>query len=205
MNRLYYKARAGGRSSQTDSRPRATADLAPTGIAERTPENHGGPCHATTTTARWLRRRPQRRLPVPVSRRLSRQLSRAWLPRMTSVPAASAIVSAPCPLRRCDIAALACEGSAAARKRAEELIALHNPTPVWAVSNILLSPDLLGKMLATLNLSDYAAAAVCKTWACTWREMVRARASCCGCALRNIGRCARSRPASGYRRSRSTA
>ena len=74
-----------------------------------------------------------------------------------------------------DIAALACEGSAAARKRAEELIALHNPTPVWAVSNILLSPDLLGKMMATLNLSDCAAATVCKTWACTWREMVRAR------------------------------
>jgi len=86
--------------------------------------------------------------------------------RLSALPAAALL----------DIAALACEGSAAARKRAEELIALHNPTPVWAVSNILLSPDLLGKMMATLNLSDYAAAAVCKTWACTWREMVRARA-----------------------------
>lgn len=74
-----------------------------------------------------------------------------------------------------DIAAVACETSAAARKKSDELLALHSPTPAWAVSKVLLSPELLHVIMATLDLSDHAVAAVCPAWKRAWADMIDCR------------------------------
>ena len=74
-----------------------------------------------------------------------------------------------------DVAAVACEESAAARKKGDELLAVYNPTPAWVVTNVLLSRELLGTIMATLDLSTCAAAVVCQAWKRAWADMIEQR------------------------------
>ena len=53
-----------------------------------------------------------------------------------------------------DIAAVACEESAAARKKSDELLAVYTPTPAVLVSKVLLSPELLGMVSANFRTRD---------------------------------------------------
>eukprot|EP00966_Prymnesium_polylepis_P136652 3157710-Prymnesium_polylepis.1 len=58
-----------------------------------------------------------------------------------------------------ELCAYACDASAADSRRAADLaLATHDPLPQWAV-DVLLSPDLLPRVFAALELADYAAAA----------------------------------------------
>ena len=59
------------------------------------------------------------------------------------------------------LAELAAEALAACpqlQRKAERSLALHAPVPAWAVSSVLLDPDLLPCMMASLRLEEGAAA-----------------------------------------------
>ena len=50
----------------------------------------------------------------------------------------------------------------------EAALALHAPVPEWAVTLVLLFPDIIQLILAHLDLEDCAAGAVCATWRQAW-------------------------------------
>ena len=68
-----------------------------------------------------------------------------------------------------ECAALLCANSPADAARAEAALAAHQPVPQWAVEGVLLSTDLLPRLLAPLASGDGAAAAACSAWAAGWR------------------------------------
>ena len=58
--------------------------------------------------------------------------------------------------------------SRACRQRVENIFATHTPVPQWAVSGVLLSPDLLHAIFAPFVVEDGRVAAVCKVWHAAW-------------------------------------
>ena len=58
----------------------------------------------------------------------------------------------------------------ATREAANKFLCTHCPVPSWAIFGVLLSPDLLPKLFATLAYDNCAAAAVCKSWRRCWLE-----------------------------------
>lgn len=58
------------------------------------------------------------------------------------------------------------------RRTANALMAQHTPLPEWAVSDVLLSPDLAMHLLSTVEVRDHAVAAVCSVWCAAWRAKV---------------------------------
>ena len=56
------------------------------------------------------------------------------------------------------------------RNMGEDRMALHSPLPEWAVTDVLLSPDLLVSVLSTLTVRDGYTASVCKAWQLAWKE-----------------------------------
>uniref|UniRef100_A0A7S3WYA5 SMP-30/Gluconolactonase/LRE-like region domain-containing protein n=1 Tax=Emiliania huxleyi TaxID=2903 RepID=A0A7S3WYA5_EMIHU len=77
-----------------------------------------------------------------------------------------------------DLAALAApaiSADAELSKEADRRIALHAPIPEWALSKVLVSQDLAPLILNQLEVGDYAAAKVCKTWRCGWLATVAQR------------------------------
>ena len=70
-----------------------------------------------------------------------------------------------------ELAALAAEAIAQCPdvlKQAEQRMAWHAPVPMWIVTNILLSADLVAALMAGLQLEDCAAASVCTAWRDGW-------------------------------------
>ena len=68
-----------------------------------------------------------------------------------------------------EIAAAGCEASTEVKDRAEALLAAQ------AVEKVLLSIDLVPHLLASLQLEDGAAAAVCSRWAEGWKATSEGR------------------------------
>ena len=99
----------------------------------------------------------------PPSSRLAARL--ALLPHDVLVQSLSHRALAEC-------AALLCANSPADAARAEAALAAHQPVPQWAVEGVLLSTDLLPRLLAPLASGpvsgDGAAAAACSAWAAGW-------------------------------------
>ena len=67
-----------------------------------------------------------------------------------------------------DLAARAIFASGDVRRAADDALALHDPTPAWAVDRILTSPDLVQYILRYADLQYVAAAAACKAWYKGW-------------------------------------
>ena len=53
------------------------------------------------------------------------------------------------------------------------LLHQHQPLPKECVDAVLLSPDLLPHLFETLELCDWAAAAVCSGWAAAWAGLLQ--------------------------------
>ena len=49
------------------------------------------------------------------------------------------------------------------------------PVPEWAVTSVLLSPDLIPHLFASLEAKDCAAARVCKAWRQGWVDTLHLR------------------------------
>ncbi|EOD12839.1 hypothetical protein EMIHUDRAFT_104010 [Emiliania huxleyi CCMP1516] len=65
-----------------------------------------------------------------------------------------------------ELTARMCHASADALSLANAALSEH--VPPWAVEDVLLSPDLLPRIFATLELEDGAAAAACSAWLRCW-------------------------------------
>ena len=65
-----------------------------------------------------------------------------------------------------ELTARMCHASADALSLANAALSEH--VPPWAVEDVLLSPDLLPRVFATLELEDGAAAAACSAWCQQW-------------------------------------
>ena len=61
-----------------------------------------------------------------------------------------------------ELAASLCCTNDATRRTADSTLALHDPTPAWAIERILTSPDLVLCIFAHVELQDGVAAATCK-------------------------------------------
>ena len=67
-----------------------------------------------------------------------------------------------------DLAARLCSESPALQAIADECIAAHKQLPHELVEGVLLSPDLVPRILGPLGMNDAAAAAVCSQWLLGW-------------------------------------
>ena len=67
-----------------------------------------------------------------------------------------------------DLAARLCSESPALQAIADECIAAHKQLPHELVEGVLLSPDLVPRILGPLGMGDAAAAAVCSQWLLGW-------------------------------------
>lgn len=65
----------------------------------------------------------------------------------------------------------ACGRSDHVRRAAERAAVQHNPIPQWAVTGVLMSPDLLVHVLEPLEVWHGAAGCVCKSWAQVWKKI----------------------------------
>jgi len=74
-----------------------------------------------------------------------------------------------------EIAAAGCEASTQVKNRADGILAAHKLLAQWAVEGVLLSNDLVPRLLAPLQLEDGAAAAVCSRWAAGWKATSEGR------------------------------
>jgi hypothetical protein len=68
-----------------------------------------------------------------------------------------------------ELAARLCSDSPALQAAAEECMAAHTPLPHELVERVLLSPDLVPRLLGPLEAEDGAAAAVCSQWLVGWK------------------------------------
>ena len=68
-----------------------------------------------------------------------------------------------------ELAARLCSESPALEAAAEECMAAHHPLPYEMVERVLLSPDLVPRILGPLEVEDGAAAAVCSQWLDGWK------------------------------------
>ena len=79
------------------------------------------------------------------------------------------------------VAAIGCSESRAAMAEANRMLSAAKPLPSWAVDSVLLSPDLLPKLMSFCvgrdqgnsrrvsdELQDKAAPAVCRAWCAAW-------------------------------------
>ena len=55
-------------------------------------------------------------------------------------------------------------------RKAEARLATVAPVPEWAVTQVLLSGDLLPPIMASMRVNDVAAAMVCKAWHRSWQD-----------------------------------
>ena len=70
------------------------------------------------------------------------------------------------------IASAACEQHPPTLSHANTLFSARFPLPAWIASDVLLSPDLMGKILSELSWRQRAAAArVCSDWNHNWRTV----------------------------------
>ena len=67
-----------------------------------------------------------------------------------------------------ELAASLCCTNEATRRTADSTLALHDPTPAWAIERILTSPDLVQCIFAHVEIYDGVAAATCKAWKRGW-------------------------------------
>ena len=67
-----------------------------------------------------------------------------------------------------ELAASLCCTNDATRRTADSTLALHDPTPAWAIERILTSPDLVQCIFAHVEMQDHAGARVCKAWKRGW-------------------------------------
>eukprot|EP00908_Phaeocystis_cordata_P012428 Transcript_23407.p1 GENE.Transcript_23407~~Transcript_23407.p1 ORF type:complete len:368 (-),score=115.85 Transcript_23407:35-1138(-) len=72
-----------------------------------------------------------------------------------------------------ELAAAGCAADARLAQRADVLLHQHQPLPKECVDAVLLSPDLLPHLFETLELCDWAAAAVCSGWAAAWAGLLQ--------------------------------
>ena len=72
-----------------------------------------------------------------------------------------------------ELAAAGCAADARLAQRADVLLHQHQPLPKECVDAVLLSPDLLPHLFETLELCDWAAAAVCSRWAAAWAGLLQ--------------------------------
>ena len=56
-----------------------------------------------------------------------------------------------------------------AQRRIDACCAEHDPLPAWAVSDVLLSPDLLPHIFAHVEMKEHLAALACTAWRDAWR------------------------------------
>lgn len=68
-----------------------------------------------------------------------------------------------------------CWTSESVRRDAERFLAERDPLPAWAVSEVLLSINLVPELMELLALEQRAAMAVCKAWYRGWRDTGAAR------------------------------
>lgn len=67
----------------------------------------------------------------------------------------------------------ACASRASTARLVDTHLASVAPLPSWAVDRVLLSTDLISRLLDTLQLEDSAAATVCKAWSVGWEAKTR--------------------------------
>jgi len=75
-----------------------------------------------------------------------------------------------------ELVAIAAQGmreGSETRNMGEDRMALHSPLPEWAVTDVLLSPDLLVSVLSTLTGRNGYTASVCKAWQLAWKDKNR--------------------------------
>ena len=60
-------------------------------------------------------------------------------------------------------------------REAERTLTVHAPVPSWAVDEVLLHPDLVPSLMATLRTPDVAARQVCTAWRRGWDDSLVAR------------------------------
>ena len=60
-------------------------------------------------------------------------------------------------------------GGVAALRAIDACCAEHDPLPAWAVSDVLLSPDLLAHIFVHIEMEDHLAARTCTAWRDAWR------------------------------------
>ena len=89
------------------------------------------------------------------------------------------------------VAAIGCGESRAAMAEANRMLSAAKPLPAWAVDQVLLSPDLLPKLLSVCiswnkggapmisdGLQDRAASAVCRAWRAAWARQLDVERIC---------------------------
>ena len=89
------------------------------------------------------------------------------------------------------VAAIGCGESRAAMAEANRMLSAEKPLPAWAVDQVLLSPDLLPKLLSVCiswnkggapmisdGLQDRAASAVCRAWRAAWARQLDVERIC---------------------------
>ena len=72
-----------------------------------------------------------------------------------------------------DLAARGCHALPELRRDADAQLAKHDPLPAWAVTDVLLSPDLLPQLFESLEVADCAAALVSATAVSSVTECAR--------------------------------
>ena len=88
------------------------------------------------------------------------------------------------------VATIGCGESRAAMAEANRMLSATKPLPAWAVDQVLLSPDLLPKLLSVCigwnkggapsshGLQDRAASAVCRAWRAAWARQLDVERIC---------------------------
>jgi hypothetical protein len=100
----------------------------------------------------------------------------ADLPEMTTSPRLAARLFSLSHAQLLEIAVAGCEASPEVKNRAEAILATSMPRHhQGAVDGVLLSSDLVPHILASLQLEDGAAAAVCSLWAEGWKATSEGR------------------------------
>ena len=124
-----------------------------------------------------LLRRPRSvRSRAPRSPSHVRPATFADLPEMTTSPRLAARLFSLSHAQLLEIAVAGCEASPEVKNRAEAILATSMPPHhQGAVDGVLLSSDLVPHILASLQLEDGAAAAVCSLWAEGWKATSEGR------------------------------
>ena len=68
-----------------------------------------------------------------------------------------------------------CETNQENRRTVDALLSHHHPVPQWAVTAVLLSPDLIPDLFSSLESKYCAAACVCKAWRQGWVDTLQRR------------------------------
>ena len=108
----------------------------------------------------------------PAQSGVSKTRARCWMSRLSArlaiLPQAALV----------ELAASLCDMDATPTTRravVDKMLAARNPLPHWVVNDVLLSPDLLPSIFASLQLEDSAAAAACSSWRKAWQDTSNSR------------------------------